>query len=125
MRCVNVVAVAAALTVGVVAGFCGPACADVTAFENVRIIVGNGNVIENGTLLIDGGKIVQAGRGVAVPAGATRVNVTGKAVMPALIDSHVHLSGTRERMIRDLKQRGYWGVAAAMSMGTDNLELMP
>jgi len=37
----------------------------------------------------------------------------------------VHLSGTRERMIRDLKQRGYWGVAAAMSMGTDNLELMP
>src|SRR4029079_11554317 len=72
-----------------------------------------------------GNKIVQAGQGVAVPAGATRVNLAGKTVMPAIIDSHVHLSANRERLGRDLKQRGYWGVGAAMSMGTDNLELMP
>jgi imidazolonepropionase-like amidohydrolase len=122
MRRFNAFAAAAAAFVCVLAG---PARADVTAFENVRLIVGNGNVVENGTLLIDGARIVQAGQGVAVPAGATRVNLAGKTVMPALIDSHVHLSATRERMIRDLKQRGYWGVAAAMSMGTENLELMP
>ena len=60
-----------------------------------------------------------------MPAGATRVNLAGKTVMPAIIDSHVHLSATRERLIRDLKQRAYWGVGLAMSMGTDNLELMP
>src|SRR4029079_13539215 len=72
-----------------------------------------------------GSKIVQTGQGVAVPAGATRVNLAGKTVMPAIIDSHVHLSANRERLVRDLKQRGYWGVAAAMSLGTDNLELMP
>ena len=62
--------------------------------------------------------------GVAVPAGATRVNLAGKTVMPAIIDTHVHLSANARRLIRDLKQRGYWGVSAAMSLGTDNLELM-
>jgi dihydroorotase-like cyclic amidohydrolase len=118
-------AVAASLAIGVVAGFADPAHADVTAFEGARLILGNGSVVENGTLIIDGSKIVQTGQGVAVPAGATRVNLAGKTVMPAIIDSHVHLSANRERLVRDLKQRGYWGVGAAMSMGTDNLELMP
>jgi imidazolonepropionase-like amidohydrolase len=118
-------AVAASLAIGVVAGFADPAHADVTAFEGARLILGNGSVVENGTLIIDGSKIAQAGQGVAVPAGATRVNLAGKTVMPAIIDSHVHLSANRERLVRDLKQRGYWGVGAAMSMGTDNLELMP
>jgi imidazolonepropionase-like amidohydrolase len=45
--------------------------------------------------------------------------------MPMLIDAHVHLSATRDRLVRDLKQRAYWGVGAAMSLGTDNLELLP
>jgi imidazolonepropionase-like amidohydrolase len=116
-------AIAAAMAV-VMAGLAGSARADVTAFENARLVLGNGNVVENGTLVIDGNRIVQAGQGVAVPAGATRVNLAGKTVMPAIIDTHVHLSATRERLVRDLKQRAYWGVSAAMSMGTDNLELM-
>jgi imidazolonepropionase-like amidohydrolase len=103
----------------------GQARADVTAFESVRLIVGNGSVIENATLVIDGNKVVQAGAGVSVPAGAKRVNLSGKTVMPAIIDTHVHLSANHDRLIRDLKQRGYWGVGAAMSMGTDNLELLP
>jgi imidazolonepropionase-like amidohydrolase len=122
MRWMNAIAAASVVAMAAVAG---TARADVTAFENARLILGNGSVIENGTLVIDGNKIVQAGAGIAVPAGATQVNLAGKTVMPAIIDSHVHLSATRERLVRDLKQRGYWGVGAAMSMGTDNLELLP
>ena len=95
------------------------------AYEGVRLIVGDGRVADNATLVVDGARIVQAGAGVSVPAGATRVNLAGKTAMPTIIDTHVHLSATRERLIRDLKQRGYWGVGAAMSMGTDNLELLP
>ena len=102
MRRVNAIAAAAAVCL---VGLTGPAWADVTAFENVRLIVGNGSVVENATLVIDGNKIVQAGQGVAVPAGATRVNLAGKTVMPAIIDTHVHLSPTRDKLIRDLKQR--------------------
>jgi imidazolonepropionase-like amidohydrolase len=60
-----------------------------------------------------------------VPAGATRVNLAGKTVMPMLIDTHVHLGPTRERLTRDLKLRAYYGVSAALSMGTDNIELLP
>ena len=50
-----------------------PACAQVTAYEGARLIVGDGRVVENGTLVVDGARIVQAGAGVRVPAGATRV----------------------------------------------------
>ena len=64
---------------------------------------------------------MQAGANVSVPAGATRVNLAGKTVMPMIIDTHVHLSPTRERLIVDLKRRAYYGVSAAMSMGADNL----
>src|SRR5262249_25464272 len=66
----------------------------VTAFEGARIIVGDGRApIENGTLLVDGARIVQSGPAaeVRVPAGAARVNLAGKTVMPMLIDTHVHL----------------------------------
>src|SRR3954466_923056 len=118
MRRLSAIAAAAAVAM---AAFAGAALADVTAYEGARLILGNGSVVENGTLVIDGNKIVQAGQGVAVPAGATRVNLAGKTVIPMLIDTHVHLSANREKLIRDLKQRAYFGVSAAMSMGTDNL----
>ena len=61
---------------------------------------------------------------VRVPAGATRVNLAGKTVMPMMIDTHVHLSPTRELLTRDLRRRAYFGVGAALSLGTDNYELL-
>lgn len=121
MRQVSAITVAAAITI---IGIAGAARADVTAFEGARLIVGNGSVVENATLVIDGNKIVQAGQGVAVPAGATRVNISGKTVMPAIIDTHVHLSPIRDKMIRDLKMRGWFGVSAVLSMGLDPYELL-
>jgi imidazolonepropionase-like amidohydrolase len=125
MRHVKVSA-AAAIAVGIL-GFAAPAQAQVTAYEGARIIVGNGTTIENGTIVVDGARIVQAGSAsdVKVPANAKRVSLTGKTVMPMIIDTHVHLSGKRETIVRDLKQRAYWGISTAMSMGTDNLELLP
>lgn len=125
-RGISVAAAAALLGFGLMAGTGASAQAQgVTAYEGARLIVGDGSVVENGTLVVDGARIVQAGRGVAVPAGATRVSLSGKTVMPMLIDTHVHLSGTRERIVRDLKQRAYFGVSAALSMGTDNIDLLP
>jgi len=97
----------------------------VAAFEGARLIVGNGRPsIENGTLVVEGTKIAQAGPAVdvRVPEGATRVNLTGKTVMPTLIDTHTHLSQTREGLMRDLKRRAYYGVSAAMSMGTSDTD---
>jgi imidazolonepropionase-like amidohydrolase len=109
------------------AGVAGPGAAQsVIAYEGAQLIVGDGRVIENGTLVIDGARIVQAGEAAAVrpPAGAARVSVAGKTVMPMLIDTHVHLGATRDAIVRDLKLRAYHGVSAALSLGTDGYEVL-
>jgi imidazolonepropionase-like amidohydrolase len=118
----NVTRLLLATTVGVLVA--GSASAQVTVFEGARMIVGDGRVVDNATLVVDRARIVQAGAGVQAPAGATRVNLAGKTVMPMIIDTHVHLSTTREKLINDLKRRAYFGVSAALSMGTDNLDLL-
>ena len=125
MRPVNVVA--AIVTLSVLAGFALPALAQsVTAYEGARLIVGDGRVVENATLVVDGTKLAQAGPSadVRVPAGATRVNLAGKTVMPMVIDTHVHLSSTREGLLRDLRARAYYGVSAVLSLGTDAYEML-
>jgi len=137
---INVAAIAAIVTVGFLAGCATPASErSVMAFEDARLIVGDGRVIEKATLVVDGTKIAQAGAAadVRVPAGATRVSLAGKTVMPMIIDTHVHLSRSsttapsveemqrvRDALIRDLRLRAYYGVSAVLSMGTDNYELL-
>src|SRR5262245_42241567 len=62
--------------------------------DGARVIPGDGSTpIENASLLIDKGHIAAVGaRGrVQVPAGARRVALAGKTIMPALVDGHVHL----------------------------------
>ena len=75
--------------------------------------------------MVEGAKITQAGASidVRVPDGATRLNLAGKTIMPTLIDTHTHLSHTREGLTQDLKRRAYYGVSAALSMGTDETEV--
>jgi imidazolonepropionase-like amidohydrolase len=127
MHRVNVVAVTAVVTLEVLVGFAIPASAQsVTAFEGARLIIGDGRVIEHAILVVDGARIAQVGQtaDVRVPAGATRVDLAGKTVIPMLIDTHVHLSPTRDALIRDLRRRAYYGVSAALSLGTDQYELL-
>jgi imidazolonepropionase-like amidohydrolase len=50
------------------------------------------------------------------------VNLAGKTVMPAIIDTHTHLSQTREALIDDLRRRAYFGVGAAQSLGQDTTD---
>jgi imidazolonepropionase-like amidohydrolase len=126
MRRVNMVA-SAVITLGFLAACSMPTSErSVTAYEGARLIVGDGRVIENATLVVDGPKIAQAGAAadVRVPSGAKRVSLAGKTVMPMIVDTHVHLSETRDALIRDLRQRAYYGVSAALSMGTDGYGLL-
>jgi imidazolonepropionase-like amidohydrolase len=122
MRRISAAMLAATAFLAVLAAVPGPALAQVTVFENARVIVGDGRVFENGTVVVNGSKITQIGG--TVPAGAKRVNLSGKTVMPMLIDSHVHLSNTREKVVKDLRQRAWWGVGAALSLGTDSWETL-
>ena len=62
----------------------------VTAIRNATILTIANGTIERGTIVIRGSKIAVVGRDVAVPAGATVIDATGKYVMPGIIDSHSH-----------------------------------
>jgi imidazolonepropionase-like amidohydrolase len=126
MRRVKAVAAIALALVCVLAGFASPVSAQsVTAYEGARFIVGDGRVIENATLVVDGARLTHVGSAgdVRVPTGAARVSLAGKTVMPMLIDTHVHVSATSDGIVRDLRLRAYYGVSAALSLGTDTFEM--
>jgi imidazolonepropionase-like amidohydrolase len=68
--------------------------APVIAVVGGRIIDGYGQApIENGTVLIEGEKIVAVGSNaeVAVPAGAKVIDASGRTVLPGMIELHAHL----------------------------------
>ncbi len=95
----------------------------ITVYEGARLIVGNGQVIESAAFAVDNGngKFISVGAAgeVDVPAGATRVDLSGMTVIPAIVDAHTHLSTTREALMEDLERRAYHGVGAALSLGMD------
>ena len=127
MRRAHLIAVVVVITFGLVAGCAVPVSEQsVTAYERARLIVGDGRVIENATLIVQGAKLAQVGRAadVRVPAGARRVDLAGKTVMPMIVDTHVHLNETRDAVIRDLRMRAYYGVSAVLSLGTDGYEVL-
>jgi imidazolonepropionase-like amidohydrolase len=100
-----------------------PSATSITAFEGARVIVGDETApIENATFVVAGGEFLAVGPAgaVAIPANAARVDLAGMTVMPAIVDTHTHLSRERDALILDLKRRAYYGVAAAMSLGQDN-----
>jgi imidazolonepropionase-like amidohydrolase len=99
-----------------------PRAAGVTVFEGARLIVGDGRAaIEDSAFLVDNARFTEVGRKgqVRVPPGAARVDLTGKTVMPAIIDTHTHLAGTREALVDQLQRLAYYGAAATLSMGQD------
>ncbi len=65
------------------------------AYTGARIIPIAGAEIPNGVLVVHHGKIVAVGpaSSTAVPRGARREDVSGKVIMPGLVDSHSHIGG--------------------------------
>src|SRR5262245_35349675 len=108
-----------------------------TVFEGARLITGeNGPPIENSAFVIEGDRIAAVGRRgeVRVPEGAARIDISGKTVIPGLIDAHSHIgymknltSGpqnyTRENILDHMQRFAYHGVVASMAYGTDFGEL--
>ncbi|MCH7814299.1 MAG: amidohydrolase family protein, partial [Planctomycetes bacterium] len=61
------------------------------AVTGARIVTGDGQTIEAGTILIDQGRIVEVGQAVEVPAYAEVIDAAGHVVYPGFIDAHSHL----------------------------------
>jgi len=86
------------------------------AITNARIITMRGDeVIENGTVLIDGNRIAAIGPTAAVsfPAGTRTIDASGKTVIPGLIDAHWHGSMASEEVIPQQN----WVLYASLAYG--------
>lgn len=59
-----------------------------TAFTNATLFISPTQKVENGTLLIQKGKVVAAGNSVKIPANTVMVDLKGKFVYPSFIDSY-------------------------------------
>src|SRR5688572_3569551 len=106
-------------------------------YEGARLITGEGDAaIERSAFLVENGRFARVGglSEISAPVGAARVDLTGKTVIPALIDAHSHIgymknltSGpqnyTRENILDHMHRFAYFGVAASQAMGSDFGEL--
>jgi imidazolonepropionase-like amidohydrolase len=113
-------------------GALAPAQSEPIVFEGARLITGDGGApIETSAFILDGNRFIAVGRRgeITVPAGATHIDLTGKTVIPALIDAHVHMgyrkglsfgpeNYTRENLLDTLNRFAYFGVAAILETGT-------
>ena len=105
----------------------------VTVFEGARLITGDGSApIEDSAFVVANTRFTRVGRRgqVAVPAGATRVDLRGKTVMPTKVDLHGHIGYqhdwdgtmakeyfTRENLIDHLERLAYYGISATIGIG--------
>ena len=105
----------------------------VTVFEGARLITGDGRAaIEDSAFIVDNARFAQVGRRgeVNIPAGAAHADLTGKTVMPVMVDLPGHLgfqnvaagtmskeTFTRENLIDHLERLAYNGVGGVVGVG--------
>jgi imidazolonepropionase-like amidohydrolase len=103
-----------------------------TVFEGARLITGDGSApIEDSAFIVSDTTFTLVGRRaeLQVPAGATHVDLTGKTVMPAMVDLHGHLGFqnvpaatmskemyTRDNLIDHLERLAYHGIGAVVDI---------
>jgi imidazolonepropionase-like amidohydrolase len=102
-----------------------PLAAQDLTITNVRIVVGNGQVIERGSIVVRGGKITSVGAGNPTTPTGTVVDARGMSAMPGFIDAHRHVNtGPNEKaeMQRQL-EAGYTTILSGGGPGDGNLVL--
>ena len=106
---------------------------EIKVLRNFTLIDGSGRPpLAGAAMILDAGRIVWVGPAsqLQAPAGAQMVDLTGKYVMPGIINLHGHLGNTidltqdarfftRENVEKNLETYASYGVTAMLSMGTD------
>ncbi len=99
--------------------------------RDARLVIGDGSVVESGSLLLRGDTIAVLEEGsIDAPAGSRVINGRGMTIIPALIDGHTHLgyqgsfdwgadNYTPENLRDNLEQYAWYGFAAVFSAGSD------
>src|SRR2546428_1334797 len=106
-----------------------------TLFDGARLIMDDGGApIESSAFVVENDRFTSVGRKgeIQAPPGAARIDLSGKTVIPALVDVHSHfgflnqrdgsmskVNFNRENLLDHLKRYAYHRFAASISMGTD------
>ena len=120
------------LVAGIAVAACArPPAAPITAFVGARVMDGTGRApIEDAALVVQGGRMLAVGQrsGVAIPQGADVVDLSGKTIIPGLINAHGHVGDTRgleaghyseENVLDQLRLNARYGITTVMSLGGD------
>jgi imidazolonepropionase-like amidohydrolase len=101
----------------------GVSAAQDVAITNARIIVGSGQVINSGTIIVKGGKIVSVAAGAAPAQGLRVIDAKGMSAMPGFIDGHKHVNTYNAEQMKSLIEAGYTTVLAGGGPVEQNLAL--
>ncbi len=117
--CVAAIGAALALSAAV------PTAAQDLAITNARIIVGNGQIVNSGTIVVRGGKIVSASAGAAGTQGLRVIDAKGMSAVPGFIDAHKHVNtGPQEKeQMQALLEAGYTTILSGGGPGDGNITL--
>jgi imidazolonepropionase-like amidohydrolase len=116
--------------------------ANITIYEGARLIIGDTTPpIEGGAFVVQQGKIVAVGKKGALmfPAGTAHVDLTGKTVIPALVNIHAHLGWevfsaggdipaappnyTSENLLDHLQRQAFYGVGTVLDAGSAQIAI--
>lgn len=113
-----------------------PGSSNPVLYEGARLLIGDGSApVENGAFVVQYGRIAAIGRKgtIQLPAGATRVDLTGRTAMPAMVNAHAHFGYERftraageslpehfttENLLDHLQREAFYGVGTAHDGGS-------
>jgi imidazolonepropionase-like amidohydrolase len=121
----NPMKLAPALTILAALTAAAPLAAQDLTLTNVRVIVGNGNVIERGSIVIRGGKIASVAAGAPAAQAGQVIDVKGMSAMPGFIDAHRHINtGPNEKaQMQAQLEAGYTTILSGGGPAEGNITL--
>jgi imidazolonepropionase-like amidohydrolase len=110
--------------IGVIAVAVPLAAQDLT-ITNARIVVGNGQVIERGSIVVRGGKIESVAAGAPRNRAGRTIDARGMSAMPGFIDAHKHVNtGPNEKeQMQALLEAGYTTILSGGGPAEGNITL--
>ena len=106
-------------------GGIAPLAAQDLTITNARIVVGNGTVIERGSIVVRGGKLVSVAAGAPSSTAGQTIDARGMTAMAGLIDAHRHINtGPNEKeQMQALLEAGYTTILSGGGPGEGNITL--